>query len=92
MERLNPVTVRNVKKDDIITRFPIFGKPENAFDPTARVRIEKYQVTALGLNGDVLGLVAIKTAMFPFPGEMRRLFIRRSDMVSELTWWIEDAK
>ena len=83
------MTISALKVGDIITQFPIYQEAEDFFDISRADRIQAYEIATINIDRDVLGLVVVSQSIpvCASPGEIGRLFIKRSDLIISGKWW-----
>ncbi len=81
--------VAELRKGDIIRRFPSDGKPANTFDETQKKQIDTYKIQSINANSGLIGLVMTgdSLVMFASPVDIERLLIQPVNLVSEQNWW-----
>ncbi len=83
----------NLNKGDIITRFPTNGIPTDKFDDSQPHNTDVFEIRAISIY-NVLELVAPDHTVpaYASPGDVRRLFIKSADMLTENNWWYSSNK
>jgi hypothetical protein len=83
----------DLKIGDIITRYPTDGEPTDVFDNDQPRNTDVFQVRSLSIN-KVLELIAPDRSVpvFASAGDVRRLFMRSEDILSDNVWWLQSAK
>ncbi|WP_118951602.1 hypothetical protein [Taibaiella helva] len=78
----------HLTEGDLITRFPVNGAPEDAFD-TLR-ESEVYEIVRINRKEQVIKLILAHKAIkiFTWPQDIERLSVGLSKILSEKTWWI----
>lgn len=79
-----------LSEGNLITRFPSQGKAEDKFDESRSSDIDTYEIVSINRNEQSVKLVRAGDALelFTWPGDIERLNIGMSDILSERVWWI----
>lgn len=78
-----------LKEGDLLYKFPSTGVPETNFAEQRHADIDTYTIRAINRNEGIVKLVTTdgSTQMFTWPGDVERLNIRRSLLITEGIWW-----
>lgn len=82
--------LEELSEGNLITRFPSQGRAEDKFDESRISDIDTYEIVSINRKEQSVKLVRAGEALelFTWPGDIERLNMGMSDIVSEKIWWI----
>ncbi len=87
---VTPEQLDQLKVGNILTRFPSNGKPEDKFDESRKNDIDVFEILTINRQDQIVKLILADDAIeiFTWPGDIERLNIKLSTIISEKKWWI----
>jgi hypothetical protein len=79
-----------LKEGNILTKFPVNGAPEDKFDESRKEDIDVFEIITINRQAQIVKLILAPDAIeiFTWPGDVERLNMKLSTILSEKKWWI----